>query len=168
MSGPRVVQQGTDRYDGWKRLAEQAVKDLGVGELDQVWTFPKLRHERREFGTAVFSRVQGDRRTIYTGRWALVIRGAERGQYQGVIEEVGSGPLEALEAMLLEVRRRIDDAEPPEPVSVRDFFGVDLLAAAADMAAAADAAATDDAEPESTSAAAIPQPESETDGTPQS
>ena len=36
---------------------------------------PLVRHERREFGTAVFSRVQGDRRTIYTGRWALVIRG---------------------------------------------------------------------------------------------
>lgn len=144
MTAPRVAPAGAERYDGWRRLAEQAATLLPLGELDQVWTFPKLRHDRRELGTAVFSRVQGERRRIYTGRWALVIRGSERGQFQAVIEEVGSGPLEALEALLLEVRRRVDDAEPPMPVGVREFFGDELLAAAAAVAEGPDLTGTDD------------------------
>ncbi len=143
MTAPRMAPPGAERYDGWRRLAEQAAKELPLGELDQVWTFPKLRHERRELGTAVVSRVQGDRRRIYTGRWALVIRGSERGQFLAKIEEVGSGPLEALEALLLEVRRRVDDAEPPMPVGVREFFGDELLAQAAAESAAAETAAAE-------------------------
>lgn len=141
MSAPRMAPPGAERFDGWRRLAEQAAKDLPLHELDRVWTFPKLRHDRRELGTAVFSRVSGERRIIYTGRWALVIRGSDRGQFAAQIEEVGSGPLEALEALLLEVRRRIDDAEPPVPVSVEEFFGAELVGAAAVAAEAAMTAA---------------------------
>ena len=161
MSAPRTAPPGADRYDGWQRLAAHAAAELPLHELDMVWTFPKLRHERREFGTAVFSLVQGTRRRICTGRWALVIRGAERGQFTAVIEEVGSGPLEALEAMLLEVRRRIDDADPPEPVRVRDFFGDALLAGAP----------SESAEPTATSADQMPElpaDEMAPDGAPQS
>jgi hypothetical protein len=132
---------GAERFDGWRRLAEQAAKELPLHELDRVWTFPKLRHDRRELGTAVFSQVSGERRIIHTGRWALVIRGSDRGQFVAQIEEVGSGPLEALEALLLEVRRRIDDAEPPVPVSVEEFFGAELIGAAADAATSAAVAA---------------------------
>lgn len=137
MTAPRMAPPGAERFDGWRRLAEQAAKDLPLHELDRVWTFPKLRHDRRELGTAVFSRISGERRIIYTGRWALVIRGSDRGQFAAQIEEVGSGPLEALEALLLEVRRRIDDAEPPVPVSVEEFFGAELVGAAAVAAEAA-------------------------------
>lgn len=161
MTASRVAPAGAERYDGWRRLAEQAATVLPLGELDQVWTFPKLRHDRRELGTAVFSRVQGERRQIYTGRWALVIRGSERGQFQAVIEEVGSGPLEALEALLLEVRRRVDDAEPPMPAGVREFFGEALLAEAAAAAAARDdeaATAVDEPSPDDAAAVGVAAP----------
>ena len=42
-------------------------------------------------------RVDGDRRRIYTARYALTIKGKERGEFELQLEEVGSGPVEALE-----------------------------------------------------------------------
>lgn len=113
---------GAEKYDGWRRLAEAVAAELPVGDIDRVWTFPKVRHETREFGTAIVSRIDGDRRRIYTARFALTIRGGDRGAFTATIEEVGSGPLEALDQLLTEVRRRTDDDEPPSPVDVAEWF----------------------------------------------
>ncbi len=114
---------------GWSRLAERVLAELPAAELDGVWQFQPLRREQREFGTAILSRVDGQRRRIYTARYALTIRGKERGQFEAFLEEVGSGPLEALQELLADVRKRVDDEEPPAPVPVEAW-----VAAAADGA----------------------------------
>lgn len=107
---------------GWERLA-QAVADLvPAGEVDGVWLFTPLRHDAREWGTAVLSRVDGDRRRIYTARYVLAIKGKERGRFETSIEEVGSGPVDALASLLQEAHRRIDDEHPPAPVPVEEWF----------------------------------------------
>jgi hypothetical protein len=70
----------------------------------------------------VITRVEGDRRRIYTARYLLVLKGKERGQFQATVEEVGSGPVEALAELLREAHKRTDDEHPPVPVPLTDWF----------------------------------------------
>ena len=107
---------------GWSRLAEAVAADLPPAEVDAVWVFSPLRRDGREWGTAVLSRSDGDRRRIYTARYVLSIKGKERGKFETAIEEVGSGPVEALERLLHEAHRRIDDEHPPLSVTPESWF----------------------------------------------
>jgi hypothetical protein len=90
--------------------------------VDGVWLFEPVRRESREWGTAVVSRVDGERRRIYTARYVLAIKGKERGKFEASVQEVGTGPTEALERLLQEAQRRIDDQHPPTPVSPGSWF----------------------------------------------
>jgi hypothetical protein len=107
---------------GWSRLAEAVAATLPAGEVDGVWVFSPLRRERREWGTAVLSRVDGGRRRIYTARYALDVKGKERGKFEASVQEVGSGPVEALDRLLQEAHRRIDDEDPPLSVPPEAWF----------------------------------------------
>ena len=77
---------------GWTRLAQAVAEVVPPGEVDSVWVFSPLRHEGREWGTAVLSRVDGDRRRIYTARYMLAIKGKERGKFEAAVQEVGHDP----------------------------------------------------------------------------
>jgi hypothetical protein len=112
---------------GWPRLAAAVAEQVPPAEVDGVWVFTTLRHEGREWGTAILSRVDGERRRIYTARYMLAIKGKERGKFEASVAEVGSGPVEALAQLLNDAQRRIDDEQPPVPVPPEEFF-----AAAAD------------------------------------
>jgi hypothetical protein len=114
------VSPATD--SGWARLADAVAEVLPPGEVDGVWIFSPLRREGREWGTAVLSRVDGDRRRIYTARYMLAIKGKERGKFEASVEEVGSGPLTALAQLLQDTRKRIDDEQPPTPVAPETWF----------------------------------------------
>ncbi len=103
---------------GWSRLAEAVLAVIPAGEIDGLWQFLPIRFEQREFGTAIVSRRDGDRRRIYTAQYALTIRGKERGAFEHWLEEVGSGPVEALDQLMLNVRRRLDEEDAPAPVPV--------------------------------------------------
>jgi hypothetical protein len=107
---------------GWARLAGAVAEVVPPGEVDGVWVFSPLRREGREWGTAVLSRVDGDRRRIYTARYMLAIKGKERGKFEATVQEVGSGPLTALAQLLQDTRKRIDDEQPPTPVSPGTWF----------------------------------------------
>ena len=67
---------------GWSRLAESILAVIPAGEIDGLWQFLPIRFEQREFGTAIVSRRDGDRRRIYTAQYALTIRGKERGAFE--------------------------------------------------------------------------------------
>lgn len=112
---------------GWSRLAEAVFAEVPADEVDGLWQFLPIRAGKRELGTAILARRDGDRRRIYTARYALAIRGKERGQFEAHLEEVGSGPAETLGQMLLDVRRRLDEDDAPVPVDVAAW-----VAAAAD------------------------------------
>jgi hypothetical protein len=107
---------------GWVRLAQAVAEQLPPGEVDGVWVFSPLRREGNEWGTAVLSRVDGDRRRIYTARYVLTIRGKERGKFESSILEVGSGPAGAVSQLVQEAHKRIDDEHPPLPVSPESWF----------------------------------------------
>ena len=107
---------------GWARLAQEVAQRLPVGEIDAVWAFPNLRRDGREWGTAVVSRIEGDRRRIYTAKYQLVLKGKERGRFEAAVEEVGSGSIDTLAELLREVHKRTDDEHPPVPVAPADWF----------------------------------------------
>ena len=107
---------------GWERLAQAVSEVLPPAEVDGVWIFAPLRREDCEWGTAVLSRVDGDRRRIYTARYALAVKGKQRGKFESTIQEVGSGPMDALARVLQEAQRRIDDEHPPSSVAPESWF----------------------------------------------
>ena len=115
MTGPATA-------SGWSRLAQAVAEVLPPSEVDGVWLFSPLRHQGREWGTAVLSRMDGDRRRIYTARYVLAVKGKERGKFESTVQEVGSGPVEALAQLLQEAQKRIDDERPPEPVTPDAWF----------------------------------------------
>ncbi len=107
---------------GWERLAQAVAQVIPPSEVDAVWVFAPLRRESNEWGTAVVSRVEGERRRIYTARYILAIRGKERGKFQATIQEVGTGPTEVLTRVLQEAERRSDDEHPPTEVPPETWF----------------------------------------------
>jgi hypothetical protein len=107
---------------GWGRLACAVAEVLPPAEVDGVWVFSPLRHEGKEWGTAVLSRLDGDRRRIYTARYVLAIKGKERGKFEASVQEVGSGPVAALAQLLRDAQKRIDDEQPPIPVPPESWF----------------------------------------------
>ena len=107
---------------GWRRLADEVARSVPRAELDGVWVFPVIRREGREWGTAVVTRVDGDRRRIYTARYMLALKGKERGEFEWGLEEVGSGPAASLGPLLQDVHKRTDDEHPPIALAVDDWF----------------------------------------------
>jgi hypothetical protein len=107
---------------GWERLAQAVSEVLPPAEVDGVWIFAPVRREDREWGTAVLSRVDGERRRIYTAGYVLAIKGKQRGKFESTIQEVGSGPVDALGRVLQEAQRRIDDEHPPSSVAPESWF----------------------------------------------
>lgn len=107
---------------GWERLAAAVRDTLPAREVDGVWAFRTMRTGPREFGTAILSQVSGDRRRIYTARYALTVKGRQRGGFEWAMEEVGSGPLEALEELLALVPARGVEEDPPAAVDVARWF----------------------------------------------
>jgi len=107
---------------GWDRLAQAVADVLPPAEVDAIWVFTPLRREAKEWGTAVISRVDGERRRIYTARYGLAIKGKDRGKFEASVHEVGTGPLEALARLVQEAQRRIDDEQPPVSVPPETWF----------------------------------------------
>jgi hypothetical protein len=120
MTGP--ASSSAAAGSGWDRLAQAVAEVLPPEEVDGVWIFTPLRRENREWGTAVLSRVDGERRRIYTARYMLAVKGKERGKFESSVQEVGSGTTEALQRLVHEAQRRIDDEHPPIPVAPESWF----------------------------------------------
>jgi hypothetical protein len=117
-----MTARGLASTTGWERLAQAVAQQLPPGEIDGVWVFAPVRRDTREWGTAVLSRVDGQRRRIYTARYVLAIKGKERGKFESTVQEVGSGPSEALARLLQEAQRRIDDEHPPAAIAPEAWF----------------------------------------------
>ncbi len=106
----------------WARLAEWLHDRIPVAEVDGVWVFRVVRRGQKEYGTAVISLVSNDRRRICTARYVATIKGRQRGGFETELNEVGSGPLEALHELLALVPMRADDEDPPAPVDAALWF----------------------------------------------
>ncbi|HKP30932.1 MAG TPA: hypothetical protein VJU15_16085, partial [Gemmatimonadales bacterium] len=110
------------RGAGWERLAEALRPALAPGTVDGVWVFRTMRAGPKEFGTAILTQVEGDRRRIFTARYALLVKGRQRGGFEWGLDEVGAGPVTALEELLALVPARGVEDEPPVAIDVRLWF----------------------------------------------
>jgi hypothetical protein len=119
---------GSGLGPGWERLAQALREAIPVEELDRIWAFQVVRRQGQDFGTAILSRVEEDRRRIYTVSFVLAVKGKQRGRFQWSLDEVGSGPLEALDELLALVPKRSDEEEPPAPVEPAAWFPPPLAA----------------------------------------
>lgn len=107
---------------GWSQLAAALRQTIPVSEVDRIWAFRVVRRDGQDFGTAILSRVDGVRRRISTARFVLTVKGKKRGQFTCSHQEVGSGPIEALDELLALVPRRSDEEEPPASVDPAVWF----------------------------------------------
>lgn len=117
-----LTETGPGEGPQWERLSAWVRERMPPDEIDGVWVFRVLRRDQREFGTAVISRIDGDRRRIYTARYTALIKGKQRGGFEAGLDEVGSGPLEALHELLALVPVRADDEDPPTLVDTWRWF----------------------------------------------
>ena len=116
------VPSGPGTGPGWTRLATELKAAVPSAEIDRIWAFRVVRREGRDHGTAILSRIDGDRRRIYTATFTLTVKGKKRGAFEWALVEVGSGPLEALDELLALVPKRSDEEEPPSPVDAVAWF----------------------------------------------
>ena len=150
-----LTPRGPGEGPHWERLALWLQEQMPTAEVDGVWVFRVLRRDLAEYGTAVISRIDGDRRRIYTARYTALIKGKKRGGFDAVLEEIGSGPIEALHELLALVPVRADDEDPPvpvevslwsPPVGVQEELPLETVAADADDDEAVDPVDTADAD----------------------
>lgn len=119
---PSLTPLGSGEGPHWERLADWLAERMNIEAIDGVWVFRVLRRDHREFGTAVLSTIDGDRRIIHTARYVAIIKGKQRGGFEAHLDEVGSGPLDTLHELLALVPVRADDEDPPTAVDVALWF----------------------------------------------
>jgi len=122
MSNPLAASIGPGLGPGWERLARTIREALPVNQVDAIWAFRVVRREGRDFGTAILSRLEEDRRRIYTASFVHTVKGTKRGAFEWDLREVGSGPPEALDELLALVPHRSEEEEPPVPVDPPLWF----------------------------------------------
>jgi hypothetical protein len=110
--------------EGWALLAQAVVADLPRSEVHGLWVFRPFRRDGKEYGTAILSRVEGKRLSIYTARYAHTLKGKKRGEFASEFAEVGSGPLEALEELVALVPKRTEE-DPPVQIPVARWYPVE-------------------------------------------
>lgn len=106
---------------GWKRLAQTVAERMALDTLDGIWVFRPLRIEKKEWGTAILAMAEDDRYRIFTAQYQHTIKGRERGAFTVVIEEVGSGPTETLDALVAAVPKRTDE-DPPVLIALTAWY----------------------------------------------
>lgn len=111
---------------GWARLAAAVAGEIPTEAIERIWLFVPVRHEDREWGTAVIARrVAPGRCRVYTGRYVVVLRGRERGQGRTLVEDVGESPDEVVSDVVRGVQDRAGEAEPPTEVPPALWYAED-------------------------------------------
>ncbi len=117
-----MIPEGPGLGPGWDHLAAALRERFPREGIDRVWAFRIVRREGRDFGTAILSRLDGDRRRIYTAQFVHTVKGPQRGAFEWSATEVGSGPPDALDQLLALVPRRAETEEPPVPIDPSFWF----------------------------------------------
>ena len=107
---------------GWSKLAAAVASQVPPAEIESIYTFPLIKREGREWGTAVVTRMApptagategSGRLRVYTARYMLIVRGKERGRFKVEVEEVALSPAEVLAQVMQATADRTGDPEPP-------------------------------------------------------
>ena len=124
--GGRIVIQGTaggaDRAvygAGLAALLDLIAERMPKAEVEAVWAFPGVRREGREHGVVVVERHLAEtRRLVYRGRYAVQLKGQERGRIAVDLEETAEAVPDMVSRVIEGVRRRADEAGEAELVDL--------------------------------------------------
>lgn len=99
--------------------------------VSEVRLFPAIRQGLVETGVAVVAahpdanaEVTPDRHTVYTARYRLALKGADRGRWQFEIRADADAPLPTVDAVVDGVMRRAGEAFEPERISASAFRSI--------------------------------------------
>jgi len=113
--------------EGLSRLLDLVAERMPRDEVEEVWAFPPLRREGREYGVAVIARrLEGERRVVYRARYVLHLKGTERGKASLQVDETAEAPAELLPRVIEGVRRRADEAGEAELVDLAAWKAADV------------------------------------------
>ena len=108
---------------GWTRVADAVRKVLSEHEVRRIWVFPPLRHDGREWGTAVVTKVVEDGRSVvFTAKYMLITRGRQRGRGKVEVDEVGEGPVDVVHDVIRGVQDRAGEGDPPVEIGPQLWF----------------------------------------------
>ena len=128
--GGRFVVPGAEHApygDGLSRLLDLVAERMPRSEVEEVWAFPPLRREGREYGVAVIARrLAGERRVVYRARYVLHLKGTERGKASLQVDETAEAPADLLPQVIEGVRRRADEAGEAELVDLAAWKAADV------------------------------------------
>ena len=119
---PELTVKGPGVGPGWRRLAQVVREERSLDTLDGLWVFQPLRIEKKEWGTAILAFLDEGRYQIVTAQYAHTIKGRDRGAFTAELKDVGSGPVEALDALVAGVPKRTDE-DPPVRIPIDTWFG---------------------------------------------
>jgi hypothetical protein len=105
--------------EGLARLLDLVGAEMPAAEVEEVWAFPGVRREGREYGLAVIARRQGEeRRVVYRARYVLQLKGQDRGKATLDLAVTAEAPAALLPQVIEGVRRRADEAGEAELVDL--------------------------------------------------
>ena len=108
---------------GWTKVAYAFRQYVRPEDIARIWIFPPLRHDGREWGTAVVAKhATTERFTVLTAKYMLSTRGRQRGQAKVELEEVGEGPVHVVLDVVSGVQERTGDGEPPVEIPPELWF----------------------------------------------
>ena len=114
---PPAAAPGPGPYaEGVRRLLDLVAGQMPKHEVEDVWAFPGVRRDAREYGVAVVCR-KGDseeRRRVYRARYVLELKGEKRGTATLELEEAAVTPPELVPRVIDGVARRADEAGDAE------------------------------------------------------
>ena len=99
--------------------------------ISEVRLFPAIRQGLVETGVAVVAahpeanaEITPDRHTVYTARYRLALKGADRGKWEFEIRADADAPLPTVDAVVDGVMRRAGEAFEPERISASAFRSI--------------------------------------------
>jgi hypothetical protein len=94
--------------------------------VEEVHLFQPLKQGGTENGVAVVAVNENDpsaehRLAVYTAKYRLTLKGAERGKWEFAMQVEADAPLVTVDKVVRGVQRRSGDAEEPERLTGDDF-----------------------------------------------
>ena len=117
--------------DTTERFLREIAASIPPETISEVRLFPAIRQGLVETGVAVIAAhpdanadVTPDRHTVYTARYRLAVKGADRGKWEFEIRADADAPLPTVDAVVDGVMRRAGESFEPERISASAFRSI--------------------------------------------
>ncbi|MCR4340313.1 MAG: hypothetical protein NUW01_10560 [Gemmatimonadaceae bacterium] len=114
-----------------ERFLREIAEHIPPETISEVRLFPAIRQGLVETGVAVVAahpdanaEITPDRHTVYTARYRLAVKGADRGKWEFEIRADADAPLPTVDAVVDGVMRRAGESFEPERISAHAFRSI--------------------------------------------